>query len=343
MQKGKRSNPVATKKFNEASFIASFSLALMLAFFVCGSLVFRSLSIPLPNEMSPVLFYSSDEYSLRHVVLKLLNRAKKTLYLSTYALTDEAILSTLMSRQIPNVNILTDHKTLPRAFRPFSETLPWELRKTRGLMHEKILLIDDEEAYLGSANMTYESLKMHSNLIVGIYNSAFTKELSKNEFGIKRFQLDQMLVTFCRLPCKNEDPIRLIKEMIDEAKHQIKIAMFTLTHPMLLNALESAKTRGVDVEIYLDRTSSRGASKRAVTQLKGCGIHVFANVGAELLHHKMMLVDEESFVIGSANWTKSAFVKNQDFFLTMSPMSDKNKKTLCRIFHKIKRNSKLLD
>ena len=39
-------------------------------------------------------------------------------------------------------------------------------------MHRKVLLVDGEEVWLGSANMTRDSLRMHGNLMVGIKDPA---------------------------------------------------------------------------------------------------------------------------------------------------------------------------
>ncbi|MCH9630914.1 MAG: Cardiolipin synthase [Chlamydiia bacterium] len=336
VRKAKKFKKLFEKKIRKASF----SLALMLAFSFFGYISYKSICIPLPSAKSPILFYTNSTHSLRHLVVTALKKAKKSIELSSYALTDEPVLITILKKNIP-YKILTDHKTLPKNFRVFQEKLPWELRKTKGLMHEKILLIDSHTTYLGSANMTYESLKIHENLIIGIYNEAFTKALSKNTFGIEKFHIEGMDVTFCRLPCKKEKPSLLIKELIDQASSTIDIAMFTLTHKELINSLIKAKERGVSIKIYLDRTSSNGASKKAFEKIKSASIPVFTNVGQELLHHKMMLVDGSVFVLGSANWTGSAFAKNQDFFLIINPLKEVYRKRIRGIFCRLAKKTKL--
>ena len=312
----------------------------MLAFSFFGYVFYKSIYIPLPSAKSPILFYTNSTHSLRHLIVTALKSAQKSIELSSYALTDESVLLTIFKKNIP-LRILTDHKTLPRAFRVFQEKLPWELRKTKGLMHEKILLVDGNTSYLGSANMTYESLKIHENLIVGIYDETFAKALSKNTFGIQKFNIEGMDVTFCRLPCKKENPSYLIKNLIETATSSINIAMFTLTHKELVNSLIQARQRGVDIKIYLDRTSSNGSSKKALIKIQSANIPVFVNVGQELLHHKMMLVDGNTFILGSANWTGSAFAKNQDFFLILKSLKKPYRKEIERVFSKLNKRTKL--
>ena len=36
-----------------------------------------------------------------------------------------------------------------------------------GLMHHKIMILDEEVVFLGSTNMTVSSLRMHDNLVIG--------------------------------------------------------------------------------------------------------------------------------------------------------------------------------
>ena len=111
--------------------------------------------------------------------------------------------------------------------------------------------------------------------------------------------------------------------------------MFTLTHQELLNAIISAHQRGVKVKVFLDSTSAKGASLKASMELTAANIPLYLSEGLQLLHHKMMLIDNECFVLGSANWTKAAFKKNHDFYLVLSPLHLNQIKVIHSIFQKI--------
>ena len=86
MQKGKRS---------------SFPLLLLLIIISSGSIAFYSLSIPLPSEKKPLIFYSTDRKDdLRLALIKAIKMAKHSIAIRTYACTDNAILSLLKTKDV---------------------------------------------------------------------------------------------------------------------------------------------------------------------------------------------------------------------------------------------------
>jgi phosphatidylserine/phosphatidylglycerophosphate/cardiolipin synthase-like enzyme len=54
--------------------------------------------------------------------------------------------------------------------------------------------------------------------------------------------------------------------------------------------------------------------------------------GQQLLHHKWAIVDEEQWIMGSANWTKAAFAKNEDFLLILSTLTKEQIQFLNRLW-----------
>ena len=118
--------------------------------------------------------------------------------------------------------------------------------------------------------------------------------------------------------------------------------MFTWTRFDLADAVISAKKRGVNVEVILDRNASNGVSQKIAKKLLEGGISVRVNQGQELLHHKLLLIDNETLVNGSANWTKAAFTNNDDFFLILSPLTDSQRKALDEMWAEINLHSKTL-
>ena len=105
-----------------------------------------------------------------------------------------------------------------------------------------------------------------------------------------------------------------------EAHKTIRLVMFTLTHNEITSALIAAHKRGVDVRVAVDYYTARGASKKTLEQLRQAQIPVYLSQGKELLHHKWALIDGDILIMGSANWTKAAFTKNQDFLLLLSSL-----------------------
>ena len=108
--------------------------------------------------------------------------------------------------------------------------------------------------------------------------------------------------------------------------------MYTWTRYDLANDVISAKRRGVEVEVKLDRQMAGGASLPVYELLIKNGVTVSLNSGPELLHYKMAWIDEEVLINGSANWTKNAFTVNDDVFMLIYPLTSEQNKKLWRLW-----------
>jgi HKD family nuclease len=119
-----------------------------------------------------------------------------------------------------------------------------------------------------------------------------------------------------------------VKEAISKAQKSINLVMFTIETPpegqssktsQLIDELIQAKNRGVDVEVILDQNVDfvhRGhpsdweveiKSTRAFKRLKDAGIKVHYDEPARYTHCKTVIIDKKIVILGSTNWTESAF------------------------------------
>lgn len=214
-------------------------------------------------------------------------------------------------------------------------------------MHEKILMIDYKTAYLGTANLTYESLNRHDNMILGIYSPELSNYLfehyqhriNNEKTPPKTLTINFQNLTIWFLPDIQEKALHYLISHIDKAREHIQIAMYTLTHPKIIESLIKAKKRGVLIEVYIDQSSARGASKTACEKLFLENIFCHLSGKQKLLHYKMMLIDNKNFIIGSSNWTKNAFKSNHDFFISINNLNKNQTTILKKVFNKIKKES----
>lgn len=216
-------------------------------------------------------------------------------------------------------------------FDPRSSSLSYkwaEPKKLKGLLHQKIVVIDDKIVFIGSANLTPSSLSMHDNLTLGFYSPHIAAFIKGHPLESKRYftGVSSQTVELWLLPDKRA--VEALKKLMQSAKKSISIAMFTFTHPALVEEVINAKKRGVKVRVFLDYKSSRGASLKAAQLMKET---VLVSRGSELLHHKYLLVDNKVLAVGSANWTKAAFEKNRDLLFIIHNLSLKQKKYLKKI------------
>ncbi|MCB1116991.1 MAG: hypothetical protein KDK50_00255 [Chlamydiia bacterium] len=273
---------------------------------LCGLLFFLSIpSLPKSDE----LFFYSDQTGddLKLLMCYALKNAKKNIDVMTFGLSDPDVIRILENQAAKGCSIraIADQRSTPK--HPLVER-----RKKSGLNHAKVTLIDDELALIGSANSTTASLEMHHNFILATRSRSLCKLLKEACFDKAlrgQYEVDGLEIWLT--PDKNCEN-RLI-ELIDGAEHCIQLVLFTFTHKGLISALERAKDRGVQVDLVTDRYSKQPAIAHRV------------GIGPALIHHKWALIDDETLICGSANWTNAAFTKNRDIILIIKNLSLKQK------------------
>ncbi len=92
---------------------------------------------------------------------------------------------------------------------------------------------------------------------------------------------------------------------INKARKYIHIACFGISNPVIAHALESARSRGVEVILLEDNRQSRLRwDEHGVLQSDGC--EVIIKKSTVLLHDKMGVFDGKDAIIGSWNLSESA-------------------------------------
>ncbi len=315
----------------------SFPYALLATSFFCIWLIWKSVSPVLPDSTSPPQIYSNpSRVDLKMTLMSAIGKAKKSIFLCMFGLSDPGVVHALAEkakRHIP-VHIYYDTKGSP----DFRKMIPSAIIHpvlTQGIMHQKILILDDETVFLGSANFTHASLKMHDNLVIGLKNQKiahFLKEKVPNTPGYIRCLVGGQDVEIWLLPDLKGNTLTDLKRKIKHASKSIRIALFTLTHHLLIEELIAARKRGVDVTVILDMHSSLGASSSAVEMLTNANIRVLVSQGVQLMHHKFAYIDDRVLITGSANWTKAAFAKNSDCIIVLHNVTAEQKSCMRHIW-----------
>ncbi len=261
-----------------------------------------------------------------------------------FGLTDTSVLHTLYEKSLqeiptqifydPTASLFLDTKIQKLEAKPM---------ECEGLLHQKLLVLDDSLVFLGSANLTRSSLNMHDNLMMGLFSpqiASFLKEKAPYSQGHLKTRVAGQDIEIWLLPDPRGHALQTIRHLIRKAHKSLKLAMFTLTHPLLLEELSLAHKRGVELSIVVDHQSGMGASSKAVEFLQKKGISVRFSSGMNLLHHKFLYVDEKNLLLGSANWTKAAFHKNRDLFAILYHLNSSQKQFMEKLWTKILYESK---
>lgn len=194
--------------------------------------------------------------------------------------------------------------------------------QSTGLNHEKITILDGRLVFLGSTNLTETSLSLHDNILVGICSESLANHLlARTPGGRCSLSIKQQNISFYFLPEKDEFTLNHILSLIGKAKEEIQIALFTFTHPEIQSALVQARMRGVKITLIMDQFLARGCCKKTIHILKQANCITRTSSSYKLMHHKWARIDRTTFIVGSANWTKSAFVKNRDYILIINSLN----------------------
>ncbi len=238
----------------------------------------------------------------------LVSQAKKSVDIQIYSFSDPTLIKIINNKSgyIPT-KVYYDIKASPDLRNKLSDKVFSYPYSNKALMHRKICGLDDTLTLLGSTNYTPSSLYWHYNALIGVYSKKLYAFLDQRERGFCDFELGRAYL----LPdIKNRALCDLINR-IEEAKDTIYLAMFSLTHPKLLEALIGASNRGVKIYLYIDKLNTQNPSP-LLAKLIECSFEVMIQKEPVLLHHKLCLIDEKTLIAGSANWTKSGLKKNEE-------------------------------
>lgn len=117
----------------------------------------------------------------------------------------------------------------------------------------------------------------------------------------------------------NDCRTRLL-DLMNNAREQLDICVFTISDNRLSDAIIAASKRGVNVRIITDndKTMDRGND---TAYLMEQGIAVKMDDTSNHMHHKFMVVDNKLLANGSFNWTRSATKYNQENILVTNESS----------------------
>jgi phosphatidylserine/phosphatidylglycerophosphate/cardiolipin synthase-like enzyme len=107
-----------------------------------------------------------------------------------------------------------------------------------------------------------------------------------------------------------------IVNQIEAAKSEILVQAYSFTSAPIAKALVSAHKRGVKVEALLDK-SQKSERYTSATFLKNSGVPTYIDDKHAIAHNKIMVIDQETVITGSFNFTKAAEEKNAENVLVI--------------------------
>ena len=256
-----------------------------------------------------------------------IDATRSSLDVAVYHLRDEGVLAALdrACRRGVEVRLLVeDDGSRPTAL---PDCVRLTLDGNDRLMHHKFAVLDDASVWVGSANWTSTSFYDDANNAVIIRDEAIA-EAFRHEFGQmvvsgdygrakrdvhpERFTLNDQSVEIHFGP--EDDPRKRLLELIEGADESLRIAMNILTDDPLADAIRQAQERGVTVDALWDFQSWDMCQFSEAEEFVGDGLGTWDALPG-LLHDKFAVIDGETVVTGSANWSASGMERNDETIL----------------------------
>ena len=108
----------------------------------------------------------------------------------------------------------------------------------------------------------------------------------------------------------------MVREL-DAAKATVLVQAYSFTSAPIAKALVDAHKRGVKVEVILDKSQRTEKYSEADFLAQHAGIPTAIDAQHAIAHNKVMIIDDETVITGSFNFTKAAEENNAENLLVI--------------------------
>lgn len=195
-----------------------------------------------------------------------------------------------------------------------------------GLMHNKFVIIDRSEVWMGSTNFTTSGVYEDNNNLVRIrsvqmaenYLTEFEEMFTDDFFGPD-------VVSVTPNPVLTIDGINLetyfspddgvarrIVELLRSARQSIYFMAYSFTADDFGDILLQKAKDGLDVAGVMEEEQVKSNTGTEYERFLRADLNVFLDGNAGQMHHKVFIIDESIVIAGSYNFSASAERKNDE-------------------------------
>jgi len=196
----------------------------------------------------------------------------------------------------------------------------------QGLMHDKFMVIDKSEVWLGSMNFTdsgaYEDnnhmIRIHSTKMAENYNKEFEEMFTDDKFGSDvvpltphpTLTIDSTRVDTFFSP--DDGVLSELASVLNSAEESIHFLAFSFTSNDLGAIVREKADAGLTIAGVMDeeQISSNQGTEFDPFQQAELDVRIDGNAGQ--MHHKVFIIDEKIVVLGSYNFSQSAEERNDE-------------------------------
>jgi phosphatidylserine/phosphatidylglycerophosphate/cardiolipin synthase-like enzyme len=197
--------------------------------------------------------------------------------------------------------------------------------RREGLMHDKFVVIDQYEVWTGSMNFTLNGAYHNDNNLIRIRSAPLAEDYEvefEEMFVLDLFGGNSIADTPNPLVSAGGTSIEVyfspddgtqarLVALIDEADTSVYMLAYSFTADPIADALLEADGRGVEV-VGVVETSQASGSGGDFFRLVDAGVGLELDGNPQNMHHKVLIIDGETVVLGSYNFSGSAEERNDE-------------------------------
>jgi phosphatidylserine/phosphatidylglycerophosphate/cardiolipin synthase-like enzyme len=195
-----------------------------------------------------------------------------------------------------------------------------------GLMHDKFIIIDKSEVWMGSMNFTdggaYDDnnnlMRIHSTKVVENYIKEFEEMFIEAKFGpIIAAETPNPTVTIdgTRLDIyfsPDDGVLAAIVPVLESAQESIYFLAYSFTSNQLGDIVRQKAEAGITVAGVMDDEQVRSNQGTEFDPFRQAELDVRIDGIDGLMHHKVFIVDQKVVVLGSYNFSQNAEERNDE-------------------------------
>lgn len=198
--------------------------------------------------------------------------------------------------------------------------------RREGLMHNKFVVIDNSEVWMGTMNFTDSGTYQDNNAMIRIrsvkmaenYTKEFNEMFNEDKFGDNvlaetpnpRVTIDGIPVDTYFSPDDGIQPI--LVDILNTAQESIYFLAFSFTSDPLSEAIRQRAQAGVTVAGVMDAEQVASNVGTEFDAFRQAGLNVLQDGNDGLMHHKTIIIDESIVIVGSYNFSTSAETRNDE-------------------------------
>ena len=297
------------------------------------------------------LYFTSPKYpdrapnhhgGLDEKLTAFINTARQSVDIAIYQLDLDNVTQALLDaksrgakvRVVTDIDTLNDPKENPSFKKLEQAGIPIVGGNPNAIMHDKFVVVDGKAVWTGSWNFTENDTYRYNNNGIEIpspelahnYTTTFEKMFKDQKFGPNRKSggtTPRLTIGGHRVEnyFAPEDKVaEKIVARLQEAKKTIHVMAFSFTDDSIGDVIRERAKAGVQISGVFETTGSETKFSE-YGWMKEAGLDVWQDGNPYLMHHKVFIVDGQTVVFGSFNFSQNAETENDENLLIVDDPS----------------------